>query len=228
MCLSADRPRRSSFREVRHEAQGRDCRRSRSDRLGVFNRSTDSHRHDLQHRAATSRAGCSESPHPERLRVERVRVAAAYVRGRCSSIASTRCATYRTPTIPSFADPGPMLSNRIAEWLAAARKTIQGDRRSRKAPRQLFRCWKRPSAGELRGDFGGGWRLSIPPSPSLSIRFTIIDEGSARPKVAYERSLSRRVPVSRATPEALVSGYGRALADILTQLAADLSNSTLQ
>jgi hypothetical protein len=78
---------------------------------------------------------------------------------------------------------------------------------------------------ELYGDFEAG---GDNPAAVMSIRFTIIDEGSARPKVAYERSLSRRVPVSRAAPEALVSGYGMALADILTQFATDLSNSTLQ
>jgi hypothetical protein len=40
--------------------------------------------------------------------------------------------------------------------------------------------------------------------------------------------LSRRARVSNASPEALVLGYGTALADILTQFATDLSNSTVQ
>jgi cholesterol transport system auxiliary component len=162
-----------------------------------------------------------KSPHPERLRVERVRVAAAY--DRAALVYRLDAVRYVSDPYHTFlADPGPMLSNRIAEWLAAAGlfKAVDAPEGSAPAPWVL-----EATVTELYGDFEAG---GDNPAAVMSIRFTIIDEGSARPKVAYERSLSRRVPVSRATPEALVSGYGRALADILTQLAADLSNSTLQ
>jgi len=112
--------------------------------------------------------------------------------------------------------------SRQAEWLATAGlfKAVDGPGGAAPAPWVL-----EATVTELYGDFEAG---GDNPAAVMSIRFTIIDEGSARPKVAYERSLSRRVPVSRAVPEALVSGYGRALADILTQVATDLSNSTLQ
>jgi len=157
-----------------------------------------------------------KSPHPERLRVERVRVAAAY--DRAALVYRLDAVRYISDPYHTFlADPGPMLSNRIAEWLAAAGlfKAVDAPGGSAPAPWVL-----ETTVTELYGDFEND-----NPAAVMSIRFTIIDEGSARPKVAYESSLSRRVPVSRATPEALVSGYGRALADILTQLAADLSNS---
>jgi hypothetical protein len=62
----------------------------------------------------------------------------------------------------------------------------------------------------------------------MSIRFTIIDESGGRPKVAYQRTLSRRAPLSRASPEALVLGYDTALGAILTQFATDLSNPNVQ
>jgi uncharacterized lipoprotein YmbA len=160
-------------------------------------------------------------PHPERLRVERVRVAAAY--DRTALVYRLNAVRYVSDPYHTFlADPGPMLSNRIAEWLAAAGlfKAVDAPGGAAPAPWVL-----EATVTELYGDFEAG---GDNPAAVMSIRFTIIDEGSARPKVAYERSLSRRVPVSRAAPEALVSGYGMALADILTQFATDLSNSTLQ
>ncbi|HXC79320.1 MAG TPA: hypothetical protein VNU19_19985, partial [Candidatus Acidoferrum sp.] len=58
-------------------------------------------------------------PHPERLRVERVRVAAAY--DRTALVYRLNAVRYVSDPYHTFlADPGPMLSNRIAEWLAAA------------------------------------------------------------------------------------------------------------
>jgi uncharacterized lipoprotein YmbA len=153
--------------------------------------------------------------------VERVRVAAAY--DRTALVYRLNAVRYVSDPYHTFlADPGPMLSNRIAEWLAAAGlfKAVDAPGGAAPAPWVL-----EATVTELYGDFEAG---GDNPAAVMSIRFTIIDEGSARPKVAYERSLSRRVPVSRAAPEALVSGYGMALADILTQFATDLSNSTLQ
>ena len=58
-------------------------------------------------------------PHPARLRVERVRVAAPYDR----SALVYRVTDVRYVLDPYHAflgDPGPMLSNRIAEWLSEA------------------------------------------------------------------------------------------------------------
>jgi cholesterol transport system auxiliary component len=160
-------------------------------------------------------------PHPERLRVERVRVAAVY--DRTALVYRLSAVRYVSDPYHAFlADPGPMLSNRIAEWLATAGlfKAVDGPGGAAPAPWVL-----EATVTELYGDFEAG---GDNPAAVMSIRFTIIDEASARPKVAYDRLLSRRVPVSRAAPEALVSGYGMALADILTQFATDLSNSTLQ
>jgi cholesterol transport system auxiliary component len=163
----------------------------------------------------------SKPPHPERLRVERVRVAAPY--DRAALVYRLSAVRYISdPYHALLADPGPMLSNRIAEWLAAAGlfKAVDGPGGAAPAPWVL-----EATVTELYGDFETGGNT---PAAVMSIRFTLIDEGSARPKVAYERSLSRRTPVSSASPEALVLGYGAALADILTQLTTDLSNSTLQ
>jgi cholesterol transport system auxiliary component len=160
-------------------------------------------------------------PHPERLRVERVRVAAPY--DTAALVYRLSAVRYISDPYHAFlADPGPMLSNRIAEWLAAAGlfQAVDGPGGAAPAPWVL-----EATVTELYGDFETG---DDNPAAVMSIRFTIIDERSARPKVAYERLLSRRAPVSSASQEALVLGYGTTLADILTQFATDLSNSTLQ
>jgi len=50
----------------------------------------------------------------------------------------------------------------------------------------------------------------------------------ARPRVAYECVLSRRVTVQSGSTDALVDGYGTALSDILTQFAKGLSDQPLR
>jgi cholesterol transport system auxiliary component len=160
-------------------------------------------------------------PHPERLRVERVRVAAPY--DTTELIYRLSAVRYISDPYHAFlADPGPMLSNRIAEWLTGAELFKEVDGPGGAAPAHWV---LEATVTELYGDFEAG---GDSPAAVMSIRFTLIDEGSSRPKVAYERSLSRRTRLSSASPEALVLGYGTALADILTQFATDLSNSALQ
>jgi cholesterol transport system auxiliary component len=165
-------------------------------------------------------ADAAKPPRPQRLRVERVRVAAPY--DRTALVYRLSAVRFISDPYHAFlAEPGPMLGNRIAEWLAAAGvfKAVDGPGGAAPAPWVL-----EATVTELYGDFQGDGEN---PAAVMSIRFTLIDEGSAHPKVAYERSLSRRAPVSSASPEALVLGYGTALADILAQFASDLSRSTL-
>jgi hypothetical protein len=57
----------------------------------------------------------------------------------------------------------------------------------------------------------------------MSMRCTLIDQRSVRPTVIYERAITRHVPLSKASSEALVRGYDAALTEILLQLARDLS-----
>jgi len=44
----------------------------------------------------------------------------------------------------------------------------------------------------------------------------------------FERTISRRVPLERATPDALVRGYGQAVSEILSELAGDLAARKLR
>jgi hypothetical protein len=50
----------------------------------------------------------------------------------------------------------------------------------------------------------------------------LIDETGARPKTVLERAIARRVDLQRASPYALVRGYGHALAEVRGELSTDL------
>ena len=56
----------------------------------------------------------------------------------------------------------------------------------------------------------------------LAVQFALIDQAGARPKLVHECTIARRVDLSQASPDALVRGYGQALAEILGQLAPEL------
>src|ERR1700744_3783306 len=151
----------------------------------------------------------------ESLRMGFVRVAAAYA----GSALVYRLDDVRYATDPYHAfvaDPGAMLGGRIAEWLDRA-----GPFRNVAAPgsAQPARFVLEATVDELYGDF----RPTGRPAAVLSVQFALIDEGGARSKVVYERTIGTRVELPKATPDALVRGYGTALGDILTQLVANLS-----
>jgi len=75
---------------------------------------------------------------------------------------------------------------------------------------------------ELYGDF----RPQQTPAAVLSAQFNLIDTTQPRAKVVLERTLSSRIPLQQASPDALVQGYGRALGDVLTQFIAALNART--
>jgi uncharacterized lipoprotein YmbA len=114
------------------------------------------------------------------------------------------------------ADPGAMLGSRMAEWLdrSGPFSSVAPPGSAQPAPYVL-----EATVDELYGDF----RAGRPPAAVLSIQFALIDQASARPKVMYERTIARRVNLPKASPDALVRGYGTALAEILSQVALDLS-----
>ena len=152
---------------------------------------------------------------PERLRMGQVRVAATYAgNGLVYRLDEVRYAT--DPYHAFVADPGAMLGSRIAEWLdrAGPFSAVSPPGSAQPAPYVL-----EATVEELYGDFRAG-RV---PAAVLSVQFALIDQLSVRPRVVYERTITSRVDLSAAAPEALIGGYGTALAQILSQLARDLS-----
>ena len=154
------------------------------------------------------------SRRPEALRMGNVRVAPAF---------SGHALVYRMDDVkftPDFynafiAEPGPMLGGRMAEWLdrSGPFKTVSQPGGPAPAPYALEAV-----VTELYGDFRAGQK----PAAVMTVQFTLVDLNSVPATVVLERFIGRRVELPQATPEALVRGYGQALSEILTELAAQL------
>lgn len=152
---------------------------------------------------------------PEALRMGFVRVSAPYAGS--ALVYRLDDVRYASDPYHAFAaDPGAMLGSRMAEWLdrAGPFSTVAPPDSAQPAPYVL-----EATVDELYGDFRAGRH----PAAVLSVQFALIDQVGARPKVIYERRIGRRVRLGKASPEALVRGYGTALAEILSQVRADLS-----
>ena len=62
----------------------------------------------------------------------------------------------------------------------------------------------------------------------MRVQFALIIQTSARPMIVYERTITSRVNLPQATPDAIAHGYGTALSDILSQAARKLSAQDLR
>jgi uncharacterized lipoprotein YmbA len=160
-------------------------------------------------------AGPAAARRPEALRMGNVRVAAAYAGN--ALVYRLDDAEYMSDPYHAFiAEPGAMLGNRMAEWLdrAGPFRTVAQPGSLRPAVYVLD-----ATVTELYGDFREGRR----PAAVLAVQFAVIDQGGARPKLVHERTIASRIDLPQASPEALVLGYGKALAEILSQLVPELS-----
>jgi uncharacterized lipoprotein YmbA len=157
---------------------------------------------------------------PETLRVGGVHVVAAYA----GTPLIYRVDDVKFTTDPYhvfIADPGRMLADQMTAWLdrSGPFKTVADPESGSTAPYVL-----EATVTELYGDFRPGQT----PAAVLAMRFTLIDQTGARPKTSFERTLDRRVNLPRTAPDALVRGYGEALAGILTELTTDLRGALPQ
>lgn len=151
---------------------------------------------------------------PEALRMGRVQVATAF---------SGRELVYRMDDVRYISDPynaflsepGGMFGARIAEWLdrSGPYRSVSQPGIARTAPYVL-----EATITELYGDFRPGQA----PAAVLTVQFAIIDMADARAQVVLERTISRRATIGEASPAALVRGFNRALAEVLTELAAEM------
>jgi cholesterol transport system auxiliary component len=152
---------------------------------------------------------------PQSLRVGSVRVAATYAgSGLVYRLDDVR---YVTDAYHVFgADPGAMLDSRMADWLGRTGpfSNVVPPGSTQPAPYVL-----EVTVGDLYGDF----REGLAPAAVVSMQFILIDQASPRQKVAYERTIVSRVKLPKASPDALVRGYGTAIAEILLQVATDLN-----
>lgn len=114
-----------------------------------------------------------------------------------------------------IAEPAGMLGSRIAEWLdrAGPFKSVAQPGSTHPAPFVL-----EATVTEIYGDF----RAGTTPAAVVSIQFTLVDLSGVRSKTLFDRTISRRVEIKQASPDALVHGYGKALAEILMELRTEL------
>jgi uncharacterized lipoprotein YmbA len=156
----------------------------------------------------------SAASRSESLHIGSVRVAAAY--------AGTPL-VYRTDEVRFISDPysqfiaapGAMLGDQMCTWLGRAGPfTTVTEPESTLSAHYVLEA----TVTELYGDF----RPGRTPAALLAVQFALIDQTGARPKAVLERVIARRVDLSRASPDALVRGYGDALAEILGELSTDL------
>ena len=77
---------------------------------------------------------------------------------------------------------------------------------------------------ELYGDF----RAGRAPEAVVTVQFSITDGSTLSREVMFHETLSRRIAIDRAGAPELVRGYNIALAELLAQLGADISQATRQ
>ena len=118
-----------------------------------------------------------------------------------------------------LADPAAMLGTKMADWLdhAGPFKAVAqpGSTQSAKSAPLVLEA----TVTELYGDT----RRGTPPAAVITVQFALMDTSAPHALIAYERTISRRVEIEQATPDALVRGYDKALGEILTQVDSDLA-----
>ncbi len=152
---------------------------------------------------------------PETLRMGNVRVAAAFAGH--ALVYRMQDVQYTSDPYNTFiAEPAAMLGSRMAEWLdrAGPFRTVGQPGSTQPAPYVL-----EATVTELYGDFRPGQA----PAAMLAVQFALVDVTGTRSSVVLQRTLSSRVALPEASPDALVRGYGTALSDVLTQLVAELN-----
>jgi uncharacterized lipoprotein YmbA len=157
---------------------------------------------------------------PETLRMANVRVAAAFA-GDALVYRMDDVRYTADPYNAFIAEPASMLGSRMAEWLDRAgpfQSVAQSD--SVRAASYILEA----TVSDLYGDFRPGHA----PAAVVTVQFALIDLTGARSKVVLERTIGRRIAIQQATPDALVRGYGEALAEILLQLVPNLGDERIK
>jgi len=165
-------------------------------------------------------ASPADTRRSETLRMGNVRVGAAFAGN--ALVYRMQDVQYTTDPYNAFiAEPAAMLGNQMAAWLdrAGPFRTVAQPGGTQPAPYVL-----EATVTELYGDF----RPGRAPAAVLTVQFTLIDTTGTRSSVVVERTLSSRVDLAEASPDALVRGYGKALSDVLTQLVPALDAGSVK
>jgi cholesterol transport system auxiliary component len=157
---------------------------------------------------------------PETLRMGNVRVAASFA-GDALVYRMDEVRYTADPYNAFITEPARMLGSRMAQWLDRAgpfQSVAQPD--SVRGASYILEA----TVSELYGDFRPGHA----PAAVVTVQFALLDLTDARNKVVLERTIGRRVAIQQASPDALVRGYGEALAEILLQLVPNLGDERVK
>jgi uncharacterized lipoprotein YmbA len=161
---------------------------------------------DAAERSAPSRA--------ETLRVGKVRVAAAY--GGETLVYRLDDVRYQADPYHAFiADSGSMFASGIAERLGNTGLFKSATQLETMRPARYV---LEATVVELYGDF----RPGRSPAAVVAVQFALLDQSTPRVSVVHECTIASRIDLAQASPDELVRGYGKALADILSRLAVEL------
>ena len=155
----------------------------------------------------------------ETLRMGDVRVAASFA-GNALVYRMSDVQYVSDPYHAFIADPAAMLGNRMADWLnlAGPFKTVAqpGSAQSVSSAPYVLEA----TVTELYGDF----RPGVTAAAVMTVQFTLVDVNGPRSSTAYERTISRRIEIAEASPDALMRGYSKTLTEILSQLRSELDS----
>jgi cholesterol transport system auxiliary component len=115
-----------------------------------------------------------------------------------------------------IAPPGDMLGAVMADWLNDAGAFATVTHPGTRTPAAFV---LEATVTKLYGDF----RPGRTPSAVMEVQFSLVELSGISPTVRLEQTIGRSVPLSESTPEALVQGYGRALAEMLSELSLALT-----
>jgi uncharacterized lipoprotein YmbA len=152
-------------------------------------------------------------------RMGNVRVAAAFAGN--ALVYRTDDVTFVSDPYQAFiADPREMLGSQMAGWLnrAGPFKTVTQPDSSLPAKYVL-----EATVTELYGDFRTGKADAV-----VAVQFALVNNDSVGSGLVFEQTITRRVALERASPDALVRGYGKAVSEILSEVAGELAVKKLK
>jgi cholesterol transport system auxiliary component len=117
-----------------------------------------------------------------------------------------------------IAEPGDLLGARMADWLNQAGPFKSVAQPGASVPSNFVLD---AAVTELYGDF----RPGLTPTAVMTVQFTLVDLTGVSPQAVLGRTIGRRIPLPEASPDALVRGYGQALAQILAELVPQLART---
>jgi uncharacterized lipoprotein YmbA len=77
-------------------------------------------------------------------------------------------------------------------------------------------------------DLYGDFRPGMAAAAVMAVQFTLVNNDAVGSGLVFEHTIARRVALEQASPDALVRGYGKAVSEILSEVAGELAVKRLK